>query len=75
MGFPAHSNFERTDSPKIALTADKHSMGLSALSAHSVGRTAAVKAGGKPVHFSLDGCRLFCYFCRVSIHNIGPSWP
>ena len=49
MGFPPHSNFERTDSPKIALTADKHSMGLSALSAHSVGRTAAVKAGGKPV--------------------------
>ena len=29
-GFPAHSNFERTDSSKIVLTADKHSMGLSA---------------------------------------------
>ena len=26
------------------------------------GRRAAVKAGGKPVHFSLDGCPLSCYF-------------
>lgn len=70
MAFP-HSNFERTDSLKITLTADKHSMGLSVLSTHSAGRAAAVKVGRKPVHFSLDGCRPFCYFCRVSIHNIG----
>ena len=52
---PAHSNSERSDNSKIALMADKHSMGLSVLSTHSAGRTAAVKAGRKPVHFSLDG--------------------
>ena len=40
-------------------------MGLFALSTHSAGRTAAVKAGRKPVHFSLDGCRLVCYFPGV----------
>ena len=27
-----------------------------------MGRWAAVKAGCKPVHFSLDGCPLSCYF-------------
>ena len=32
------------------------------MSAHSAGRRAAVKAGCKPVHFSLDGCPLSCYF-------------
>ena len=50
-------------------------MGLSVLSTHSAGRAAAVKVGRKPVHFSLDGCRPFCYFCRVSIHNIGLTRP
>lgn len=44
-------------------------MGLSVLSTHSAGRAAAVKAGRKPVHFSLDGCRPFCYFCRVYIQH------
>ena len=29
------------------------------------GRTAAVKAGRKPVHFSLDRCWPFCYFLPV----------
>ena len=29
---------------------------------HPAGRRAAVKAGCKPVHFSLDGCPLSCYF-------------
>ena len=29
---------------------------------YSAGRRAAVKAGYKPVHFSLDGCPLSCYF-------------
>ena len=29
---------------------------------HSVGRRVAVKAGCKPVHFSLDGYPLSCYF-------------
>lgn len=37
------------------------------------GGAAAVKAERKPVHFSLDGCRPFRYFCRVSIHNIGST--
>ena len=32
------------------------------MSTHSAGRWAAVKAGCKPVHFSLDGCPLSCYF-------------
>ena len=32
------------------------------MSTHSAGRRAAVKAGCKPVHFSLDGCPLSCYF-------------
>ena len=32
------------------------------MSTHSAGRRAAVKAGSKPVHFSLDGCPLFRYF-------------
>lgn len=30
-----------------------------------VGRTAAVKAGRKPVYFSLDRCCPFCYFLLV----------
>ena len=42
--------------------AAKHFWGLAALSAYSAGRWAAVKAGCKPVHFSLDGCPLSCYF-------------
>ena len=32
------------------------------MSARSAGRRAAVKAGYKTVHFSLDGCPLSCYF-------------
>ena len=32
------------------------------MSTHSAERLAAVKAGCKPVHFSLDGCPLSCYF-------------
>ena len=48
--------------PKIRTGAAKHFEGLAALPTHSAGRRAAVKAGCKPVHFSLDGCPLFCYF-------------
>ena len=47
---------------KIKKRAAKHFGGLAALSTHSAGRRAAVKAGCKPVHFSLDGCLLSCYF-------------
>ena len=47
---------------KIRKRAAKHFEGLAALSTHPAGRRAAVKAGCKPVHFSLDGCPLSCYF-------------
>ena len=47
---------------KIRKRAAKHFAGLAALSTHSAGRWAAVKAGYKPVHFSIDGCPLSCYF-------------
>ncbi len=45
--------------------AAKHFEGLAALYTHSAGQRTAVKAGCtgcKPVHFSLDGCPLSCYF-------------
>ena len=47
---------------KIRKRAAKHFEGLAALSTHSAGRRAAVKAGCKPIHFSLDGCPLSCCF-------------
>ena len=47
---------------KIRKRAAKHFEGLAALSTHSAGRRATVKVGCKPVHFSLDGCPLSCYF-------------
>ena len=47
---------------KIRKRASKHFEGLAALSTHSAGRRVAVKAECKPVHFSLDGCPLSCYF-------------
>ena len=47
---------------KIKKRAAKHFEGLAALFTHSAERRAAVKAGCKPVHFSLDGCLLSCYF-------------
>ena len=50
---------------KIRKRAAKHFEGLAALSTHSTGRRAAGKTGCKPVHFSLDGCPLSCYFPGV----------
>ena len=47
---------------KIRKRAAKHFERLAALSTHSAGRRTAVKTGCKPVHFSLDGCPLSCYF-------------
>ena len=47
---------------KIRKRAAKHFEGLAALFTHSAERRAAVKAGCKPVHFSLDGYPLSCYF-------------
>ncbi len=59
---PAHFNFYIFKHSKIRKRAAKHFEGLAALSTHSEGRRAAVKTGCKPVHFSLDGCPLSCYF-------------
>ena len=39
---------------KIRKRASKHFEGLAALSTHSAGQRAEVKAGCKPVHFSLE---------------------
>ena len=47
---------------KIRKRAAKNFEGLAALSIHSAERRTTVKAGCKPVHFSLDGCPLSCYF-------------
>ena len=47
---------------KIGKSAAKHFEGLAALSTHPAGQRAEVKAECKPVHFSLDGCPLSCYF-------------
>ena len=60
-GFPPISIFREKRS-KIRKRAAKHFEGLAALSTHSAGRRAAVKAGCKSVHFSLDSCPLPCYF-------------
>ena len=59
---PAHFNYEKRNTPKIRKRAAKHFEGLVALFTHSAERRVAVKAGCKPVHFSLDGCPLSCYF-------------
>ena len=56
------SQFLEKKCSKIRKRAAKHFEGLAALSTHSAGRRAAVKAGCKPVHFSLDGCPPSCYF-------------
>ena len=61
---------------KIGKSAAKHFEGLAALSARSAGRRAAVKAGYKTVHFSLDGCPLSCRFSgSVAGHNFGTLCP
>ena len=41
------------------------------MSARSAGRRAAVKAVCKPVHFSLDGCPLSCYFSGSVTTTLG----
>ena len=54
--------FCKGERSQIKKSAAKHFEGLAALSACSAGQWAAVKTGCKPVHFSLDGCPLSCYF-------------
>ena len=58
----AVAGFLRADGKLAPIYAAKHFEGLAALSTHPAGRRAAVKAGCNPVHFSLDGCPLSCYF-------------
>ena len=73
MAFPPISILGEKRS-KIRTGAAKHFEGLAALSTHSAGRRAAVKAGCKPVHSSLDGCPLSCYFSRsVATHLVTVS--
>lgn len=54
-----------TSAKCLSMSAAKHFEGLAALSARSEGRRTAVKAGCKPVHFSLDSCPLFGHFSGV----------
>lgn len=55
------------------ITGVRQRFGLShLLSTHSAGRWVAVKAGRKPVHFSLVGCPLSCYPVPVSPLEISP---
>ena len=56
---------------KIRKRAAKHFEGLAVLSTHSAGWRAAVKTGCKPVHFSLDGCPLSCYFSGSVATTLG----
>ncbi len=60
MAFPPDSNFERTDSSQIVLTADKHSMGLSAcLPIQRDGRRRS-RPDASPSISASDGRRRFC---------------
>ena len=53
---------------KIRKKAAKHFEGLVALFTQSAERRVAVKAGCKPVHFSLDGCR-----CPATFPGVRPQ--
>lgn len=66
--------FWEDDPLAIALTADKHSMGLSALSNHLAGRRRS-RAGASPFVSAWTVAACSVIFCRVSIPNIGPTWP
>ena len=60
---------------KIRKRAARHFEGLAALSTHSAGQRAEVKGGCKPVHFSLDGCPLSCYFSGSASTSSGHFVP
>ena len=47
---------------QVKESAAKHFERFAVLSTHSAEQREAVKVGCKPVHFSLDGCPLSCYF-------------
>ncbi len=54
---------------KIRKRASKHFEGLAALSTHSAGQRAAVKAGCKPVHFSLETLHKTGLFSDIRLYN------
>ena len=58
---PAHFNYEKRNTPKSERERPS-TLRDGRLVHHSAERRVAVKAGCKPVHFSLDGCPLSCYF-------------
>ena len=54
---------------KIRKRAAKHFEGLAALSTHSAGQRAEVKAGCKPVHFSLETLHKTGLFSDIRLYN------
>ena len=68
MAFPPISILGEKRS-KIRTGAAKHFEGLAALSTHSAGRRAAVKAGCKPVHFSLETLHKTGLFSDIRLYN------
>ena len=54
---------------KIRKRASKHFEGLAALSTHSAGQRAEVKAGCKPVHFSLETLHKTGLFSDIRLYN------
>ena len=66
---PAHFNFYIFKHSKIRKRAAKHFEGLAALSTHSAGQRAEVKAGCKPVHFSLETLHKTGLFSDIRLYN------
>ena len=55
--------------PTIRTGAAKHFEGLAALSTHPAGQRAEVKAGCKPVHFSLETLHKTGLFSDIRLYN------
>ena len=68
MAFPPISILGEKHS-KIRKRAAKHFAGLAALSTHSAGQRAEVKAGCKPVHFSLETLHKTGLFSDIRLYN------
>ena len=63
------SQFLEKKRSKIRKRASKHFEGLAALSTHSAGQRAEVKAGCKPVHFSLETLHKTGLFSDIRLYN------
>ena len=61
--------FCKGERSQIKKSAAKHFEGLAALSIHSAERRAAVKAGCKPVHFSLETLHKTGLFSDIRLYN------